>query len=400
MAAKLTQPQVKTRGAGRHSAGDGLYLLVKKKSDGTPGSRSWVYRYRDRVSQKLRDHGLGPANGLLLSDAKKLAAKLRAEVIKGGNPIDDKQARLTAARVAKAKKVTFGQVLDEVMEARRPGWKNRKHASQWSNTLADYCGGWMNLPVSAITTQMVTKVLTERWSTQHQTARRVQQRIAVVLDRAISLDYREGPNPARWTGHLEELLPSTESVSQVVKRPALPYRDVPALMADLGEKNSLSAKALKLQILTALRPGEAAGAQWSEIDLAKKVWTIPAKRMKVKRNGDHLVPLSPQLVAFLKQLRKESDSEFLFPGLRKGSICTDTMLNLVKAMRPNIKVTSHGFRSSFRDWAAENTRYQFEAEVSLAHSLDKVVAAYLRTEVLDNRAKLMTKWSEFCFSES
>jgi integrase len=387
---KLTQTRVdKERTPGRYSDGGGLYLLVKPT-----GAKSWVFRYRDRITQKLRDHGLGSCTDVPLSTARVQAIRLRAALVQGGNPIDDKKAAVGAARAAQARMVTFWYCAERYIEVRRGKWHNAKHASQWTNTLADYCSEWKQLPVSSINEAMVEAALAARWATHNETARRVQQRIAAVMDWATTRGYRTGPNPARWKGNLSILLPLPQR--KVKPRPALPYDELPSFIAELRGKSSLSAKALTLQILTAVRPAEAAEARWEEFDFTKKLWTVPANRMKIKDKGDHLVPLSPQLVDFLQSGWTGERLGPLFPGKRNGSICTDTMLNLAKSMRPGI--TSHGFRSTFRDWAAEKTDATLEAEVCLAHTLDKVVAAYLRTSMLEKRSTLMNKWADHCHS--
>lgn len=389
---KLTQPLVDAeRRPGRHSAGDGLYLLVK-----ATGRKTWVFRYRDRVTGQLRDHGLGSCDVVLLKRAREKALQLRASLADGANPIEDKKAALRAAQAARASEVTFWYCVEQCIEAKRPEWRNAKHAQQWTNTLEDYCGDWKRLPVSAIDAAMVEKVLTKKWKIRTETAKRVQQRIAAVLDWATTRGYRSGANPARWKGHLDTLLPKPNKIRKVKPRAALPHVELHSFMTELAEKDLKTAKALTLQILTATRPGEAVAATWDEFDFDNKVWTIPAERMKANRV--HEVPLSPQAVSLLKNMRKEGRSGNLFPGVRQGShVCTDSVLKLVRTMRPGM--TSHGFRSTFRDWAAEKTTEGDVAEACLAHVLrNKTEAAYFRSNLLEKRAKLMAKWAAYCYT--
>lgn len=393
---KLTQPLVDAeRRPGRHTAGDGLYLLVKVSGEKT--RKTWVFRYRDRVTGKLRDHGLGSCEVVLLKKAREKALQLRASLADGANPIEDKKAALRAAQLAKASEVTFWSCVEQCIEAKRPEWRNAKHAQQWTNTLEDFCKDWKRLPVSAIDGAMVEKVLTKRWKSHTETAKRVQQRIAAVLDWATTRGYRVGANPARWKGHLDTLLPKPNKIKKVKPRAALAHADMFRFMEELAEKDSKTAKALTLQILTATRPSEAVAASWDEFDLIRKVWTIPAERMKAGRV--HEVPLSPQLIMLLKGLAKDKSSSLLFPGVRVGSsVCTDSVLKLVKTMRPG--KTSHGFRSTFRDWAAEKTAEGDVAEACLAHVLrNKTEAAYFRSNLLEKRAKLMAKWATYCYTE-
>lgn len=389
---KLTQADAdSTKTPGRHSFGDGLYLLVKPT-----GARTWVFRFRDRVDGRLRDHGLGRLDLIPLRKARQTALQLRAGVAQGANPIEDKKVALRAAQRARASEVTFWSCVEQCIDAKRAEWRNAKHAQQWTNTLEDYCREWKRLPVSAIDSGMVEKVLAKRWKSHTETAKRVQQRIAAVLDWATTRGYRTGANPARWKGHLDTLLPKPNKIRKVKPRAALPHVEINRFMEELAEKDSKSAKALALQILTATRPSEAVAAKWDEFDFAGKLWTIPAERMKAGR--EHVVPLSPPVVSLLKELAKDKKSSFVFPSTRAaGSVCTDSVLKLAKTMRPGI--TSHGFRSTFRDWAAERTTEGDVAEACLAHALrNKTEAAYFRSNLVQKRAKLMAKWAAYCYA--
>lgn len=387
---KLTRVPLHELAEGMHNDGDGLYLKVKKN-----GARSWVFRYRTASSKWLRDKGLGPLDVVSLSAARKRVRQYRAELLKGDDPIETKRKSREEARAKLARQVTFGACVEQYIASQRAAWRNRKHAKQWASTLATYCGEWYRLPVGKIDTAMVMKVLTPRWETHTETATRVRQRIERVLDWAAANDYRSGDNPARWRGHLSKLLAPPEELKNVQHRPALPHTDLPKFMQELGDKSSLAAKALTLQILTAARPGEAVGARWSEFDLTLGVWTIPKGRMKSKRF--HKIPLSPAALALVQALDRASE-EFLFPGPTGKPLTTAATLKLLRQHRPDM--TCHGFRSTFRDWAAEISDYDGPvAEAALAHGVkDQTVAAYLRTTYFDKRKLLMAHWEAHCLS--
>lgn len=387
---KLTPAKVKSLGPGMHNDGESLYLRVREN-----GTRSWVFRYRSPESKWLRDKGLGSTNDLSLPQARDLARKLRVELLHGNDPINTRRDARAEALATLARQVTFKSCADSYIAAHKIRWRNAKHAKQWTDSLDDYCGSWEKLPVSAIETPMVLKVLESRWETHTETASRVRQRIERILDWAKVRGYRHGDNPARWRGHMDKLLPPPSEVKKVTHRAALPHTQMPIFMKELGAKDSLSAKALTLQILTAARPGEVVAARWSEFDIAAKTWTVPASRMKSKR--EHKVPLSPQALLVLKSIARQDDY-LLFPGVKGKAMTTAAPMKLLKSMRPGM--TCHGFRSTFRDWAAEATNAGDVAEAALAHALkNQTEAAYFRTTMFDKRAKLMTKWAAYCFTE-
>jgi len=381
--AKVTKP-------GRYADGGGLYLWVKPD-----GRKTWTFRWRDRVTGKLREAGLGSLTNqrVTLAMARDRADKYRDQVWNGLDPIEEKRKQIDEARTAMAMRLTFKQCADKYIDAHKAGWKNPKHAAQWPATLNKYAAVLMPKVVDEIDTTLVLQCLEPIWTTKTETATRVRQRIEAVLDWATARKFRKGENPARWRGHLDKLLPKPTKLKNIVHRAALDYRQAGVFMVKLREGSSMAAKALEFQILTATRPGETVGAQWSEFDLKAKVWTIPASRMKADKA--HTIPLSQQAMALLKDQPKVSD--FIFPGvtLDKG-MTTAAAMNLLKRIEPGI--TAHGFRSTFRDWAADQTSYAREViEHALAHQLkDQAEAAYFRSDLLEKRAKLMKAWAKFC----
>lgn len=377
---------------GMNSDGDGLYLNVR-----AGGTRSWIYRYRDRVTGKLRDKGLGPFPAVSLAEARTEAATLRASVRAGIDPIEAQREAVQAQRLERSKARTFKDCRDAYIKAHKAGWRNAKHCQQWTNTLETHAADLLPMPVQAITVQMVLGVVEPIWSTKTETASRVRQRIEAVLDWATAAGYRTGENPARWRGHLQNLLPNAAKVKKVIPRGALPYTSMVGLWKELAAVDTLAAHALRLQILTATRPSEATGAHWDEFDLDGKVWTIPGVRMKAGR--DHRVPLSTELVGLLTAMPHREG--WLFPGTgrKPAPLTTAAVLKLVKDLRPNI--TAHGFRSTFRDWAGDQTSHPRDvAEMALAHSIkDKTEAAYRRSDMLERRARLMQDWASYCTTE-
>lgn len=381
------------KGPGRYNvaklfkgAPKGLYLHVRDN-----GSRCWVYRYRDALTAKQRDMGLGCMPEVALDLAIERALEARRSARSGGSPLADREAAKTERRLTAARQHTFGQCADAYIESRKAGWQNAKHADQWTNTLETYAGALRPLPVQAIDTDLVIAALMPIWTTKTETATRVRQRIEAILDWATARKFRHGENPARWRGHLDKLLPPPDKVQTVKHHPALPYDDMPAFMAELAQKDTLAAKALRLQILCALRPGEAVAAHASEFDLKADVWTVPAKRMKAKR--DHRVPLSKEARALVKSMAADG---LLFPGVKNRPITTAAGLAVVKELRPGM--TAHGFRSTFKDWAGDMTSFPREvSEMALAHTIkDKTEAAYRRKDALDRRRKLMQQWATYC----
>lgn len=389
--AKETKP-------GMYGDGGGLWLQVAKRTAKSAGAgdvtKSWLFRYM--LAGKARYMGLGDINTFSLAEARERARRARQLLADGIDPIEAKQGKKAAERAEDAKRVTFWEAAEKYIAAHRAGWKNEKHADQWKNTLDTYAKPILgDLHVAAVETGHIIKVLEPIWTTKAETASRVRGRMELVLDWATARGFRSGDNPARWRGHLDKLLPARAKVAKVQHQPALPYTDLPAFMSELRDMDSISARALEFTILNASRTGEVIGAKWSEIDLAAKVWTIPPARMKASR--EHRVPLSERAVKILDALPREVESEFVFPGARKGrGLSNMAMLELLRGMRDGITV--HGMRSSFRDWAGEATNFPRDlAEAALAHVLsDKTEAAYRRGDALEKRRKLMIAWAGYC----
>lgn len=376
--------------AGRHNDGDGLYLHVRES-----GSRAWVFRYRDRITSKLRDSGLGAFPDVSLAGAREAAAILRGTLRAGIDPIDDKRSKLQDARAQRAKAKTFKWCRDAYVKAHKAGWRNAKHAQQWTNTLDTHAAVLLDQPVDAIDTTTILHALETIWADKTETATRVRQRIEAILDWATVRGYRKGENPARWRGHLDKLLPKPTKVKKVKPHAALPYTAIYAFWKELAALDTLASKALRLQILTATRPSEAVEAQWSEFDFGGNVWTIPAERMKAGKS--HRVPLSPEAVTILDSIPGKQEG-WVFPGegRQPGPMTTAATLKVTQELRPGL--TAHGFRSTFRDWAGDETAYPREiAEAALAHTIkDKSEAAYRRQDALQRRSLLMQDWATYC----
>jgi len=378
------------RKPGYYADGGGLYLQV-----GPTGNKSWIYRYM--LNRRPREMGLGPLHAISLADARQRAAQARKLLVDGIDPIEARNAQRAQQRAEAARALTFQQCADAFVKAHRASWKNQKHGDQWESTLKAYCGPVFGaLPVQAVDTALVLKVLEPMWTEKHETATRLRARIERVIDWATVRDYRTGDNPARWRGHLDKLLPRIEKRKRVKHHPALPFTDICAFMASLRAQSGLAARSLELLILTATRTAEVLGARWEEFDLDHAVWTIPPERMKAHR--EHRVPLSVQAVALVRELQKDRHSVFLFPGQRRGRPLSNmAMLNLLERMN-RADLTVHGFRSTFRDWASERTSFAREVcEMALAHAIaDQTEAAYRRGDLFDKRCRLMQEWAKFC----
>jgi integrase len=293
--------------------------------------------------------------------------------------------------------MTFDGCAAAYIDAHKTGWQNAKHRDQWRNTLTSYASPMFgSLPVQAVDVGLVMKALESIWQTKPETASRLRGRIEAVLDWAKVRGYREGENPARWRGHLDKLLPAPSKVRKVEHHPALPYDELADFVAALRSQEGVAARALGFLILTAARTGEVIGSRWDEVDLEEKIWVVPAARMKAGR--EHRVPLSEAAAAVLEQMKQIRESDFVFPGGKKGKPLSNmAMLAVLKRMDRG-ELTAHGFRSSFRDWAAERTNYPHEvAEMALAHTVgDKVEAAYRRGDLFQKRRQIMEAWARFC----
>lgn len=370
-AAKLKTP-------GRHSDGGGLYLSIDNV-----GRRRWVFMYA-RQGRRV-ELGLGSGRDLSLAHARIEASALRSVLANGDDP---KAARSRGDGIP-----TFGECADAYVKVMKPSWRNAKHAAQWSMTLKTYAQPIRDLRVDEIATQDVLDILQPLWKRVPETAKRLRGRIENVLDAAKAKGHRSGENPARWRGHLDQLLPKRQVLTRG-HHMALAYDAIPAFMDDLRARPAVAALALEFTILTACRTNEVLGACWEEIDLDKRVWTIPAARMKAAR--EHRVPLSPRSLEILRAMRKQSLESFVFPGPRpKAPLSTMAMAMLLRRMKA--ESTVHGFRSSFRDWASETTSFPHEVcEMALAHAIDnKAEAAYRRGDLFEKRRKLMEAWGAY-----
>lgn len=388
----LTPLAVKNAKPGRHADGGGLHLLVKES-----GARSWVYRFM--LNGKSRDIGLGTAgpDGISLADARDARDALRLKVKAGIDPLEERQREATealaAAQAAQVAGITFKAVAETYIGANEGSWRNDKHRQQWKNTLATYVYPVIGeLPVAEVATSHVLQILEPIWKAKAETASRVRGRMETILDAAKARGYRNGENPARWRGHIAQILPVRSRLTRGHHK-ALPYDAIPAFVGALHQREAVAALALEFTILTAARTGEVIGGKWDEVDLEKAIWTIPASRMKAGK--EHRVPLSPRAVEILKStqgLRKA----WLFPSNKGASMSGMAMSMLLRRMK--VDVTVHGFRSGFRDWSAECTGYAHEvAEMALAHTIEnKVERAYRRGDLFDKRRRLMDDWATYC----
>jgi integrase len=384
----------KCRTPGTWRVSRNLYLQVEPAGDGQGITKSWICRYM--LDGRARSMGLGPSELVSLGEARDRAVAARKLLLDGIDPIEARNAERLQAKLAAASTMTFKECGKAYIAAHETGWRNAKHRQQWRNTLDTYVYPLIGaLPVQAIDTALVMKILEPIWTAKPETAGRVRGRIESILDWAKVRQFRSGDNPARWRGHLDKLLPQKRKIHKVRHQPAMPYRDVPAFMAELRRQTSTSARALEFTVLAAVRTGETTGATWPEIDRAAKIWTIPARRIKAER--DHRVPLSDRALAILDDLPREKGNDHVFIGGRTGRGLSDmAMLELLRGMAGD-SYTVHGFRSSFRDWAAEQTNYPRElAEVELAHALkDKTEAAYQRGDLLEKRRRMMNAWARY-----
>jgi integrase len=375
---------------GRYHDGGGLYLQVRDRD-----RRSWLFRFM--ASGHARAMGLGSTADFSLAEARAKAAECRRLLHDGIDPIQARQDRQTQERLESARAITFRQCAEAYIAAHKEGWRNAKHADQWESTLATYAfPTFGHLPVQQVDVALVMKAVEPIWKTKTETASRVRGRIESVLDWATTRGHRRGNNPARWRGHLENLLPRRSKVQKVEHHPALPYEKVGAFMTELRAQECVAAEALEFLILTATRTSETIGATWKEIDLDRGLWSIPAERIKAGK--EHRVPLGPAALAIVKEMAKARTGDFVFPGRKAGKPLSNmALLALLKRMK-RADLTAHGFRSTFRDWAAEQTNYPREvAEMALAHAIgDKVEAAYRRGDLFEKRRRLMDAWAAFC----
>jgi integrase len=380
---KLSARFCQTAPIGKHDDGGGLRLIVT-----TPTARSWVFRWR--AGGKRPSMGLGSLNGTSLSEARRLASEARADLAQGRNPKVARESR-------KAGAICFGEAADKVIETLAAGWRNPKHRRQWQHSLLHHAAPLRPMPVSEITAEHVAITLRPIWLEKPSTAARLRGRIERVLHWATVQQYRSGPNPAMLRGVQEHLLPKQPAVGKRVKHHrAMPYADIPEFLSRLRAMPGIVARALEFIILTAARTGEVIAATWDEIDFDAEVWTVPAERMKSGK--PHRVPLVPRALEILRQLHETRVSQFVFPGWKRGEHLSNMAMLQLLQRRLSLPVTAHGFRSSFRQWCAEQTNFPREiAEAALAHTNpDETEAAYQRSDLLQRRRKLMEAWASYC----
>ena len=406
---KLSDRKIRTVGPGMYGDGHGLWLNVRKD-----GTRAWVFRYM--LAGRARAMGLGPLHTVSLAQARELATTNRGHLLQGIDPIDERRRK----RAAAIGRFTFKQCAEKFLEAHEGSWRNVKHRKQWASTLKTYAYPHIgDLPVNSIGTAEIMRVLEPIWHNKTETAKRLRGRVERVLDWAKVREYREGDNPARWRGHLDNLLPKPSTIAPVRHHPALPFDEIPEFMTALRESSAVAPKALEFAILTASRSGEVRGMTWDEIK--GETWTVPAERMKADK--EHRVPLSERALAILEDGMKpppppppkpapppiveaepappppQPMSFIVFGSLTNADkpLSDMTLLAVLKRMGRS-DLTVHGFRSTFRDWISERTAYPSDvAEAALAHTIaNKVQVAYQRGDLFEKRCKLMEAWADYC----
>ena len=380
--AKLNKP-------GRHFVGGVAGLMLKISPTGT---RSWILRAK--IGDKRRDMGLGSYPEVSLAKAKELAVEQRLKIKEGIDPILARQSAQASLKAEQASFISFEEAALQYIQAHRSGWKNAKHAAQWSSTLKNYAFPVLgSLHVKDIAIDHVLQVIEPVWNTKTETANRVRNRIELILDWARARGFREGDNPARWKGNLDALLPAPSKVKKVVHHKAMDWRDVSAFFQELQTRKSVSSKALMFTILTVARSGEVRESMWNEMDLEHGVWTIPSERMKAKK--EQRIPLSSEALKILERQTCSEDTPYIFLNNVRKPLSDMALTKVLRGM--NLDCTVHGFRSTFRDWAGETTSFPREViEHALAHKLkDKAEAAYARGDLFTKRIKLMDAWTEF-----
>ncbi|MDA0681122.1 MAG: integrase arm-type DNA-binding domain-containing protein [Proteobacteria bacterium] len=378
---------------GYHRYGPGLYLQIA-----SGGTKAWIFRFKSPVTGKQREMGLGSLGILSLAKARERAIECRQQMLTGADPIEERKSGRRFQQLEQARAITFRQAAEQCIDSKKHEWKNAKHAQQWVNTLTTHAYPTIGkLSVAALDTSLVLKVLEPIWVTKAETASRVRQRIETVWDWAKARGYVAGENPARLRGHLDKLLPKTSKIKRVKHHAALPYKNINPFVSALRKQKGSAPLALEFLILTAGRTSEITGATWSEIDLSAKVWTVPATRMKA--GEEHRVPLCDRAIEILSSINtKRHLDEFVFPGWKtRTGLSNGAMLVLLGKMKFG-QFTAHGFRSTFRDWAAEEAHgFQNETiELALAHTIkNQVERAYRRGDQLDIRRKLMGEWGRY-----
>ena len=391
---RLAAASLKRNKVGLFADGGGLYLQVTKAADGRNVNRSWLFRFKTGPN-KDRWMGLGPAHTISLSEAREAALQCRKLRLAGEDPIARRDAARAAAAAASAKQISFAQCAHAYISAKRSEWRNQKHAAEWPASLRKHVFPTLGtLSVTMIDTALVLRALRPVWESAPETASRLRGRIEAILDWATVSGLRQGDNPARWSGHLEHLL-SNPNRRQVRHHAAMPVPEIPAFMTALRQREGIAARALEFCILTAARSGEVFGMAWSEADTQAALWIVPASRTKAARA--HRVPLAPRCLKILDEMRAHARGPLVFPG-RDGlkPLAPATFSRLLEGL--GCTATVHGFRSTFRDWAAERTNFPREAaEMALAHAIASAVeAAYRRGDLLAKRQQLMAAWARYC----
>ncbi|MDT7521062.1 integrase arm-type DNA-binding domain-containing protein [Rhodoferax sp. TBRC 17198] len=402
---KLTDPKIKAKireiqdlafSAPKNALvgdGQGLYLSIAKN-----GTASWLYRYMDHG--KAKSVGLGGYPGTTLQKAREKAQALRDARTGGVDPMTAKREAEREKKLQQAKSKTFQTCAEEYIALTRSSWKNAKHAQQWENTLQKIAYPVIGqMPIGAVHASDVVKVLKPIWTSTTETAMRLRGRIESVIDWATAHGMREGDNPARFKGYLEHLLPKLRDSDRHQHHPALPYEELPAFLLKLNEQSGMARYALEFLILCASRTGEVIEATWDELDLDKGIWVIRKERMKA--GIEHRVPLGKRALEVLTLVRPFSGAKYVFAGRKKESPLSNMAMSMLIRRMGYADITVHGMRSTFRNWAGEQTTYPFEVcEQALAHRLpDAVAAAYLRTDFYDKRVGLLSDWERFCLSE-
>jgi integrase len=389
----LTQRKIERAKPGRYHDGHGLYLVVHNKNN-----KSFAFRWERDGRERWM--GLGPIHTIDLKQARAKAREARLLLLEGIDPLDQRKLERAKLAAAKAKLFLFREAAQQYFDQHESKWRNAKHRWQWLTTVRMFAFPVIgDMPLGEIDTAAVLRVIEPHWRTKTETMSRLRGRIEAVLDWGTVRGYRSGDNPARWKGHLSEVLPRPSQLAKVEHYPALPYRDIPAFMAELRKRDGVGARALEFLILTCARTNEVLGAKWEpEIDLTSKMWTVPAGRMKAGQ--EHRVALSAAAVQLLKRLPTEDGNDFVFIGPRPASGLSSAILMQTLRRMGHDDVSVHGMRSVFREWAAEQTNFPREVcELALAHKVgDKVERAYQRGDLLKKRFLLAEAWSKYCSS--
>ena len=385
---KLNDLKIKRLVPGFHADGDNLYLQVTAS-----GSRTWVFRYT--LNKVPRYMGLGSFKYVTLADARLKANDCKRLLIQGKDPLGQKQ-------LSKFNAMSFDECFEKFFEGKKNQLGNPKHIQQWQSSIKTYASPILGkMPVASIDVAIVVKVLEPIWTTKTETASRVRGRIEDVLDWAFVMKLRTGENPARWSGILDKVLPNPSDLKSEKHFEAMPHTEIPVFLTKLRLQNGFAPLALEFLICTAVRTDAVIGAKWPEIDFETKIWTVPPERMKNKKNKkkSFRVPLTEKAIELLNKAKINADNEFIFAGWKEGTHLSNTAMLSVLRKRMGInKITSHGFRSSFRNWASERTNFSREViEFSLSHVVrNKTEAAYLRSDLLEKRRELMNAWSDYC----